>query len=59
MKRLAPWISLVVFALGLVLFGVGLGLAWLPLGLVGPGVVLMYISVAGERAAGGTKERKG
>ena len=56
MKRLAARADLLVFALGLVLFGVGLGLAWLPLGLVGPGVVLMYISLAGDK--GGTKERK-
>ena len=37
----------VVFALGLMLFSAGLAMAWLPLGLIGPGVVLMAISVFG------------
>lgn len=51
MKKL-PW-DLIVFTLGLALFGAGLGLAWLPLGLIGPGLVLMYISLAG-----GAREHK-
>jgi len=39
--------DLVVFVLGLGLFGTGLSLAWLPLGPIGVGVVLMGISLFG------------
>lgn len=45
--------SLVVFAAGLVLFAGGLWLAWPPLGLIGPGAVLMAISLFGGQAATG------
>jgi uncharacterized membrane protein YiaA len=44
-KLIAPG----VFLCGLILFGVGLWLAWPPLGLIGPGVVLMAVTVLGPR----------
>lgn len=41
--------DLVVFALGLIAFCAGLYMAWPPLGPIGGGVVLMAISLFGER----------
>jgi hypothetical protein len=40
---------LIVFALGLLGFCVGLWLAWPPLGWIGGGLVLMSISLFGDR----------
>ena len=36
-----------VFMAGLALFGAGLAWAWPPLGLIGPGVVLMAVAIIG------------
>lgn len=53
MRKVRPdWVTPAVFLVGLVLFGVGLGLAWLPLGLLGPGCVLMAISLFGDGKRG-------
>ena len=40
-------VELLVFVFGLILFGAGLWMAWPPAGLIGPGLVLMAISVFG------------
>jgi len=39
----------VPFVLGLVLLSVGLSWAWLPLGPIGAGAVLLYVALAGDR----------
>lgn len=44
--------DLIVFAVGLLLFAVGLSLAWLPLGPIGAGAVLMGVSVFSPRRGG-------
>jgi hypothetical protein len=44
--------DLIGFAVGMVLFGIGLWLAWPPLGLIGPGAVLMGISLFGGQKVG-------
>ena len=41
--------DLIVFSVGLLLFSLGLALAWPPLGLIGPGAVLILISLFGNR----------
>lgn len=38
-------VDLIAFVAGLILFSAGLALAWLPLGLIGPGIVLMAAAV--------------
>lgn len=53
MKRKLPALpnlptELAVFGLGLLLFAAGLSWAWLPLGPIGAGVVLMAVAVLGE-----------
>lgn len=40
-------LPLIVFVLGMALFGAGLYMAWPPLGLIGPGVVLIAVGVFG------------
>ena len=42
-------IELLTFFLGLALFGAGLWMAWPPAGLIGPGLVLMAISILENR----------
>lgn len=48
----AQRLTLFVFLLGLGLFGAGLWLAWPPLGFIGPGAILMAISIFGGGGAG-------
>lgn len=47
---LNPNPNLIVFAVGLIVFSLGLALIYIPAGLVGLGVVLMLISLFGERS---------
>lgn len=49
MKRKHAIISLICFSVGLVFFGFGLWLAWPPLGPIGVGVILMAISLFGDK----------
>ena len=42
--------NLIVFAVGLITFALGLALIYIPAGLIGLGVVLMLISLFGERS---------
>jgi len=42
--------NMVVFMAGLALFSAGAALIYLPAALIGPGVILMAISVFGERS---------
>ena len=44
-----PTLDLVVFGAGLLLFAAGLSLAWLPLGPIGAGLVLMAVAAFGPR----------
>lgn len=48
MTKLLTSINLIAFLIGLGLFAAGLWLAWPPAGLIGPGIVLMAISVLGD-----------